>query len=101
MCPFCITSIALVTACGGTVGGVASLILKPLIPVSHGNVRPDESKTKSLQRRKSGMKAIARRASYRAPNGKLPMTDCSRRKRPPRMRVTHWLRNDADCLGSG
>ena len=52
MCPFCITSIALVTAGGGTAGGVAALVLKQLMPVRRGNVRSDESK-RSLQRRKS------------------------------------------------
>lgn len=53
MCPFCITSIALVTAGGGAAGGVAALVLKQLMPVRHGNVRSDESKLQSLQRRKS------------------------------------------------
>jgi hypothetical protein len=49
--PFCITSIALVTAGGGAAGGVAALVLKQLMPVRRGNVRSDESKLKSLRRR--------------------------------------------------
>ena len=53
MCSFCITSIALVTAGGGAAGGVATLVRKQLMPLRRGNVRPDESKLKSLQRRKS------------------------------------------------
>ncbi len=56
MCPFGITSIALVTAGGGAAGGVAALVLKQLMPVRRGNVRPDESKLRSLQRR-NGMDA--------------------------------------------
>jgi hypothetical protein len=53
MCPFCITTIALVTAGGGAASGIAALALKQLLSARSGNVRPDESKAKLPQRRKS------------------------------------------------